>query len=133
MPPDGARVSHLRAHRSGRASGRLGVSGRALSLLGCSHEVFEERELGRVVNERLRMPLDAQQERLAASFDALDHAVLRPRDRVQAASEAGDALVMERVDGDAARSEDARQVAAGGDAHLVRGDVAPSSGWAGRP
>ena len=66
-PQAGAGAYLERAHGSGRAPRRLCTPPRqllSLSLLAGRHQMSEEGELSRVVNERLGVPLNAQQQRL---------------------------------------------------------------------
>ena len=105
------------ARRAGRARSRSSEA-----VTRCS----EEGELRGVVDQRLGVPLNPEQERLPPALDALDDAVLRPRDRMQAVAEPLDALVVKGVDVHAVATDHGRESAAGGDADLVRGLVVPA-------
>ncbi len=80
---------------------------RSLSLLGGCHQASEEGELRGVVNERLGVPLNAQSRKSTprSSLDRLDDAVLGPCDRVQAATQPVDRLVVKGVDRHAGRRQ----------------------------
>ena len=86
--------------------------------------MLEEGKLGGVVNQRLGVPLNSQQEWPSPSLDALDDAVVRPRNRAQAAAEPIDALMVKGVDNHTATTNHCREATAGGDADLVR-DLVP--------
>jgi hypothetical protein len=90
-----------------------------LSLLTGAHQASEEGELSGVVNERLGVPLNSEQERRPPSLDALDDAIVRPRDCAQAATEPVDALVVKGVNSHAATTDHPCEATAGGEADLV--------------
>ena len=72
-----------------------------------------------MVDERLGVPLNSEQERLPPSLDALDHAVVRPRNRAQTTAELIDALVVKGINSQAASTSHRREATAGSDADLV--------------
>src|ERR1700735_332406 len=88
------------------------------------HQAFEQRQLIGFADERLRMPLHAEDEAASIVFDRLDHAVLRPRARPQIETQPIDRLVVKRVDVHRPAPGGLRKSAVGRDSTLVRGAIA---------
>src|SRR4051812_18794195 len=84
-------------------------------------EPGEQREVLAAVDHRLRVPLDAHQERPRRVLDRLDRAVRRVRDGAQAGAQHAGRLVMEGVDGEAPRADEAGEARADRQADLVCG------------
>ena len=104
--PRGASAAPIRssASRSGRAPGRSSRpkphTSRGPPLGGArgGDQRLEQPRVGRALDQRLGVPLHAEQQPRPRLLDRLDHAVRRPGDRPQAAAEPVDGLVVERVD-----------------------------------
>ena len=122
MPPCRQRKSLQRSHHVRPPAAPSAAISRSL---GGAHQTLEKGKLDRVVvDQRLRVPLHPQQQRLLASLDRLDHTVIRPCNSAEVATELVDALMVEGVDLDRTGAHDLGEEAAWRDADRVPGLLA---------
>ena len=91
----------------------LGSSSQLVRSCSNAHKLFEERQLARHALQRLRVPLNRNDEWPRRILDRLDRSVRRPSARTQAGTEAVDCLVMKRVNAQLSSAQHRRQPAAG--------------------